>query len=78
MEDLRPEEEKTEEILNGSYSTIKLIFRIWFSENKKKIYKYSLIGFILLYVLINPVQIGTFIGDWGYGFYTSITKNFKN
>lgn len=83
MEDLRADSEILKEVIDKDaqklyYPSFKVRVVVWFSKNKKKLFKYIAIVLFSTLLLKYPTEIGTFIGDWSYAFYTSITKNFKN
>ena len=83
MEDLRKPKTLIKE--SGKVKKVKLSIKIELFLNKLylriinfiKYYKYLCIFIVLLLFFIFPRQIGDFLGDWSYIFYTEITKNFK-
>ncbi len=42
----------------------------------KKTYKYIFIFGIIYLILMYPNEIGTFIGDWSYSFWSGLTNKF--
>ena len=82
MEDLRPQEDINKESLSNTeqayyYPTLKMKILELYVKYKKRAMKLVLISLISFFVLKYPTEIGTFIGDWSFNFYTSLTKNFK-
>lgn len=82
MEDLRNEEQiakderswskKSVHTFTAHIPTIWQIIKIFFI----KTFKYFLIGGIILAILIFPNEIGTFIGNWSYEFWSGLTSKF--
>lgn len=77
MEDLRPKKnDLTPSQRKYYFPSLVDRIKIFLNKNKKVLLKYVIFIIISIYILTSPIQIGSFIGDWSYKFYTSITKNF--
>ena len=82
MEDLRKEEDiqkdeqswskKSIHTFTGHIPTIWQIIKLFFI----KTFKYFIIAGVVLAVLIYPNEIGTFIGNWSFEFWTGLTSKF--
>jgi hypothetical protein len=82
MEDLRNEEQiakdeqswskKSIHTFTAHIPTIWQIIKIFI----RKTFKYFLIAGIIISILAYPNEIGTFIGNWSYEFWTGLTSKF--
>ena len=82
MEDLRNEEDIKKDEKNWSRNSIQTftshIPTIWMIIKifVKKTFKYFLLGAIIIAILAYPNEVGTFIGDWSFDFWSGLTNKF--
>lgn len=91
MEDLRDEKTKNKEegvvkeisrwdIINAVVNKINYKINFYIKKIKSRefaLHYYLLMGLFIFLIATYPLEIGTFIGDWVFYFWSGITKNFK-
>lgn len=80
MEDLRTKEQKKQDEKSWNSKNSKMYlghipsFRMSLWNIFKKMYKYIFFLIIIYLILSYPLEIGTFIGNWSYNFWSGLTN----